>query len=345
MEFGIFSNSRRPARTIGDAWEEDIREIVTADQLGFRVAWISEHQSPAELIICKAAGQTKQIRLGSAVRPLAYYHPLQVAIEANACDHLTGGRYQLGVGFGFYPTNMQQRGLDFSKTRDMMHASIDLILKLWTSHEPVDYDGPFWTGKGMVVKPDTVQKPHPPIGIACAKSVGSAELAGRLGLLPLTGDFIPIERLKAFGDAFVSGARAAGRPPRRAGLHATRVVYVAETDKEARDDMRESYNETIRWEVANTPHHQVERIPKGGTFDDINFDYLVDTANIFVGNPDTVARRIIEFHDVTGGFGTLLIHAGRDYATTEKRQRSMKLFMEEVAPRVRHLDPDQAKAA
>ena len=50
MEFGIFSNSRRPARTIGDAWEEDIREIVTADQLGFRVAWISEHQSPAELI-------------------------------------------------------------------------------------------------------------------------------------------------------------------------------------------------------------------------------------------------------------------------------------------------------
>ncbi len=345
MEFGIFSNDRRPARTIGDAWEEDVREIVTADQLGFRVAWISEHQSPAELIICKAAGQTKRIRLGSAVRPLAYYHPLQVAIEANACDHLTNGRYQLGVGFGFYPKQMEQRGLDFAKTRDMMHASIDLILKLWKSKEPVDYDGPFWTGKGMVVKPDTVQKPHPPIGIACAKSVGSAELAGRLGLLPLTGDFIPIDRLKSFGDAFVAGARAAGRPPRRAGLHATRVIYVAETDKEARDDMRESYNETIRWEIANTPHHQVERIPKGGTFDDITFDYLVDTANIFVGDPDTVARRIIEFHDLTGGFGTLLIHAGRDYATTEKRQRSMKLFMDEVAPRVRHLDPDQARAA
>jgi alkanesulfonate monooxygenase SsuD/methylene tetrahydromethanopterin reductase-like flavin-dependent oxidoreductase (luciferase family) len=345
MEFGIFSNSRRPARTIGDAWEEDVFEIVTADRLGFRVAWISEHQSPAELIICKAAGQTTQIRLGSAVRPLAYYHPLQVAIEANACDHLTNGRYQLGVGFGFYPTQMQQRGLDFAKTRDMMHASIDLILKLWTSTEPVDYDGPFWTGKGMVVKPETVQKPHPPIGIACAKSVGSAELAGRLGLLPLTGDFIPIERLKSFGDAFVSGARQAGRPPRRGGLHATRVIYVAESDKEARDDMRQSYNETIRWEIANTPHHQVERIPAGGTFDDITFDYLCDTANIFVGNPDTVVRRIVEFYGETGGFGTLLIHAGRDYATRDKRARSMKLFMDDVVPRIRHLDPDQAQAA
>lgn len=231
MEFGIFSNSRRPTRTVGDAWEEDIFEIVVADRLGFRVAWISEHQSPAELIICKAAGQTRQIRLGSAVRPLAYYHPLQVAIEANACDQLTAGRYQLGVGFGFYAAQMEQRGLDFSKTRDMMHASIDLIQKLWTSKEPVDYDGPFWKGKAMVVKPDTVQKPHPPIGIACAKTPGSAELAGRLGLLPLTGDFIPLERLKMFGDAYVAGARAAGRKPSRNGLHATRVIYVAESTR------------------------------------------------------------------------------------------------------------------
>jgi alkanesulfonate monooxygenase SsuD/methylene tetrahydromethanopterin reductase-like flavin-dependent oxidoreductase (luciferase family) len=345
MEFGIFSNNRRPARSIGDAWDEDIFEIVTADQLGFRVAWISEHQSPAELIICKAAGQTRQIRLGSAVRPLAYYHPLQVAIEANACDHLTGGRYQLGVGFGFYPTNMEQRGLDFAKTRDMMHASIDLILKLWASKEPVDYDGPFWTGKGMVVKPGPVQTPHPPVGIACAQSTGSAELAGRLGLLPLTGDFIPIERLKRFGDAYVAGARAAGRKPSRNGLHATRVIYVAETDQIARDDMRQSYEETIRWEIANTPHHQAERIPKGGSFADITFDYLCDTANIFVGSPETVYRQVMDFYRESGGFGMLMFHAGRDYATREKRARSMRLFMEEVAPRLDHLDPDQAEAA
>ncbi len=345
MEFGIFSNSRRPQRTSGDAWEQDIAEIVTADQLGLNEAWISEHQSPAELIICKAAGLTQHIRLGSAVRPLAYYHPLQVAIEANACDHLTNGRYQLGVGVGFYATNMEQRGLDFAKTRDMMHASIELILKLWNSSEPVDYDGPFWQGKGMVVKPGTVQKPHPPVAIACTKTDTSPDLAGRLGLLPLTGDFIPRERLRRFGDVYVAGARAAGRPARRGGLRATRVVYVAETDAIAREDMRESYAETIRWEIANTPHHQVERIPPGGTLQDITYDYLVDTANIFVGSPDTVTRRIREFYDEVGGFGVLLIHAGRDYATPEKRARSMRLFMEEVAPRLRHLDPDQQQAA
>ena len=344
MQFGLFSNSRRPNRALSDTWEHDIAEIAIADKLGFSEAWISEHQSPAELIICKAAGVTKQIKLGSAVRPLAYYHPLQVTIEANACDNLTNGRYQLGIGFGFYATQMEQRGLDFAKTREMMHASIELILKLWNSTEPVDYDGPFWKGKAMVAKPDPVQKPHPQIGIALTKTPSSAELAGRLGLLPLTGDFIPVPRLKMMGDTFVAAAEAAGRKPRRGDLHATRVIYVAESDTVAREDMRQSYEETIRWEIKNTPHHQVERIPKGGTFDDITYDYLIDTGNIFVGSPDTVYRRIVDFYEQSGGFGTLMVHAGRDYATPEKLARSMKLFMDEVAPRLRPLDPDAAAA-
>ena len=109
MEFGLFSNSRRPTKTQAETWDEDIFEIATADQLGYDQAWISEHESPAELIICKAAAVTQRIKLGSAVRPLAYHHPLQVAIEANACDHLTHGRYQLGIGFGFYAAHMERR--------------------------------------------------------------------------------------------------------------------------------------------------------------------------------------------------------------------------------------------
>jgi alkanesulfonate monooxygenase SsuD/methylene tetrahydromethanopterin reductase-like flavin-dependent oxidoreductase (luciferase family) len=220
------------------------------------------------------------------------------------------------------------------------------MLKLWNSKEPDDHDGPFWIGKGMVAKPDCVQKPHPPIGIALSRSPSSAELAGKFGLLPLTGDFIPVPRLKMLGDTFVAAQRAAGRPQRRADLHTTRVIYVGETDASAREDMRASYEETIRWEIKNTPHHQIERVPPGGTLEDITYDYLVDTGNLFIGSPDTVTNRILDFYEASGGFGTLMFHGGRDYATPEKLARSMKLFMDEVAPRIRHLDPDkEAKAA
>jgi len=44
-------------------------------------------------------------------------------------------------------------------------------------------------------------------------------------------------------------------------------------------------------------------------------------------------------YEASGGFGTLLIVTGKDWATREKRARSMKLFMEHVAPQLRDLEP------
>src|SRR5438309_1011930 len=117
MEFGIFSNNRRFKRSLGDAWNADIAEIEAADRLGFEEAWVSEHQTPAELIIAKAAASTRRIRMGAGVRPLGYYHPLQIALEANATDQLTNGRYMLGIGHGFHPRQMEWRGRDPKDTR------------------------------------------------------------------------------------------------------------------------------------------------------------------------------------------------------------------------------------
>lgn len=345
MEFGLFSNARRFTRTTHDAWDEDLKEIAVADSLGFSEAWISEHDSPAELLICKAAAMTKQIKLGSAVRPLPYHHPFQVAIEANACDHLTNGRYKLGIGFGFYAAHMERRGLDFSKARDMMHASIDLIERLWEAEEPIDYDGPFWKGKGIYVKPRPLQKPHAPVAVAVNNTPSTVELAAQRGYQVLTSDFIKPDRLKGFADVFDAATKKAGRAPQRSKFGVCRVVYVAETDEQARNDMRKSYDDIIKWEIVNTPHHQHERVPDGGTLDDITFDMLVDNGNLFVGSPDTVYQRIVEFYKQVGGFGLLMFHCGRDYATPEKFANSMRLFTQKVAPRLRDMNPDALAAA
>lgn len=340
MEFGIFSNNRRFERTLADAWDRDIFEIVTADKLGFQEAWVSEHQTPAELIIAKAASQTSRIRMGAGVRPLGYYHPIQVALEANATDQLTNGRYMLGIGHGFHPKQMEWRGRDPKDTRAMVEASVELLLKLFHADGPVDYDGPFWSGKQMILQCPPVQKPHPPIAIACSGSEASARLAGKLNLGILTGDFIPVPRLRMFGNVCVEEQIKHGHKPTRRNIRSTRVVYVGESDKKAREDMRESYEKTIAWEIVNTPHHQSERIPKGGTLQDITYDYLIDTGNLFIGSAKTVQKRIEDHFEATGGFGTLLFHAGRDYATPELLAASMARFMDEVAPKVRPLDPD-----
>ncbi|MBV9120916.1 MAG: LLM class flavin-dependent oxidoreductase [Chloroflexi bacterium] len=345
MQFGIFSNSRRPERLLHDAWDQDLAEIVLADELGIEEAWISEHVSPAELIICKAAALTSRIKLGSAVRPLAYHHPLQVAIEANACDNLTHGRYQLGIGTGFGGSYMDQRGLDDAERRDMLHAAMDLILRLWEAREPFDYDGPYWSGRGLELKQPSVQKPHPPVAIAALHSLDSVEWAGSAGFKLLTGDFNPPHRLREFGEVLEEVSARAGNPSGRANFAVTRVIYVAASDAQAREELRDSYDKTIRWEIANTPWHQAERVPPGGALDDITYDYLVDSRNLFVGSPDTVFDCISELYAQTGGFGTLMMHAGRDYASWEQRERSMRMFMTEVAPRLRAWPPKMAAAA
>ncbi len=82
--------------------------------------------------------------------------------------------------------------------------------------------------------------------------------------------------------------------------------------------------------------------------DTVTFDELEEAGIYHLGDPDTVAQSLRRFYDDTGGFGTLLIVAGKKWATPEKVARSMRLFMEEVAPKLRDLvplrDPDSVAA-
>ena len=75
--------------------------------------------------------------------------------------------------------------------------------------------------------------------------------------------------------------------------------------------------------------------------DDRAIEALADAGFYLLGPPGRIAEQITEFHEASGGFGTFLIVTGKDWANREKRERSMTRFMEEVAPKVRHLSaPD-----
>src|SRR5438309_182112 len=92
------------------------------------------------------------------------------------------------------------------------------------------------------------------------------------------------------------------------------------------------------------PHILARTVPAGGAMKDVNFDYLVDIDHYIVGDPDTVTEKLRDFYQNSGGFGLLLILAGKDYGTRVQRERSMRLFAEHVAPRLRDLNPDDETA-
>jgi alkanesulfonate monooxygenase SsuD/methylene tetrahydromethanopterin reductase-like flavin-dependent oxidoreductase (luciferase family) len=344
MEFGLFSNGERGRPIARDTYDEDLQEIVFADELGMAEVWISEHgtflpwEKPdtlpsADLLICKAAGLTKNIRMGPGIRPLPFFHPMQVATDVAVCDHLTNGRYLAGFGLGI-GTGNNQRGELPGDRRVMMNEAIDLILKCWSATEPFDWDGEIWQGKDWHILPQPLTKPRPDVGIAISRSEGTLELAARKGFLPLMIWTAPTTQIGQMLGMYMEGENPAD-PPRRSRGRVARLVYVADTDAEAFDALAEVELGSPLFS-GRLDHF----IPEGGTRDDLTMAHLVRQDGIFVGSPETVYQGLKRFYDEVGGFGTLLLAAGRSWGTWEQRQRSWTLFMEEIAPRLAGLDAD-----
>lgn len=354
MEFGLFSNGERHNPIAADTYDEDLWEIVIGDRLGFQEAWVSEHVadtsgsradavSVADPFIVKASALTKQIRLAPGVRPIAYYHPVQVAMEAAICDQLTRGRYMFGFGVGGRGSAMRMRGIpDHSDPvrRARMHEAIDLIIKCWTATEPFDYEGAFWSGESIATFPKPYQKPHMPVGVANARSMGTAELAGKHGFFPLCSQFDSAQHIHDLGDAYVAAGETVDRRAARSAIRAARFCWVTDSVKKAKEELRPTMTPWIEWEKNAFPDRFARCIPPGGTLADVTLDRLVDLGFYFVGDADRVEQLIRHHYDESGGFGVLLLIVGRDYGTRRQRLRSMRRFMEEVPPRLRDLNPD-----
>jgi alkanesulfonate monooxygenase SsuD/methylene tetrahydromethanopterin reductase-like flavin-dependent oxidoreductase (luciferase family) len=284
------------------------------------------------MFICKAAALTKQIRMGPGIRPLPYFHPLQVATDTAVCDHLTDGRYMAGFGLGIGDGG-GLRGVLPAPQRVMMREAVDIILKAWTSPEPFDWNGQVWQGKNWKIIPKPLTKPHMDVGIACARTSSTLELAAEKGFLPLLSWTNSAGNVRSMIKTYLETPNP-DNPPSRARLRVSRFVYVADSVAAAKRDLRNADFVPI-----HSGRRLDEFVPPGGTRNDVTMDYLIDRGVFFCGDPARVAQQIEDFYHEIGGFGVLLLVTGKDWATNEQRATSMRRFMHEVAPRLASLQP------
>jgi alkanesulfonate monooxygenase SsuD/methylene tetrahydromethanopterin reductase-like flavin-dependent oxidoreductase (luciferase family) len=359
MEFGIFSNGERTNQLAAETYDEDVYEIVTADKLGLKEAWVSEHvprgdgsSRPdtvpvADLLICKAGALTKQIRLGPAIRPVSFYQPIQVAMEAAMCDQLLRGRYMFGFGLsGPAADAMSMRGIgDDNSTaarRARTNEATELILKCWTEYEPFDWKGEYYSGKGINILPKPYQKPWPLTGVASSSgNLGPIELAANKGFMPLFSQNDEAGHLKKMVDAYVEAGKKAGRRTRRADVRASRFVYISDSTEKAKEELRPTVTPSLERRKKQYPHHFAFHMPPSGKIEDITWDQQVECGHYIVGDAERVYQLLVDFYKESGGFGTLLLVLGKDFGTRQQRMKSLKLFMREVAPRLRDLNPDR----
>ena len=341
MRFGIFMAPFHPAGVNPTILlDGDLALIEHLDRLGFEEAWIGEHHSAGseiiaspEIFIAAAAERTRRIKLGTGVISASYHHPLWVAERAVQLDHMTRGRFMLGLGPGALPSDAAMIGLDMSQTRDLMEDAVDLITRLMRSDEPIDFENSRWTLRNARLHLRPYSHPHPEIAIAAVASPSGARLAGRYGhgLLSIGATTAAgFDVLALHWNVMEERAAHYGAKVDRNAWRLVGVVHLAETKEQAYKDVEHGILQWFDY-FQNTA-----AFPQMAVGDGTSVQQCIDFVNASglgaIGTPDDAVAQIERLRaQSNGGFGAFL-QLAHDWAAPAAKFRSYELFARHVAP-------------
>lgn len=368
MRLGLFMMPVHPPhRAMHETLAEDLEKSLLADRLGFDEMFLGEHYSastepyPSPLMfMASLIARTRNLDFGTGVLSLPNRHPAIVAGEAAQFDHMSRGRFILGIGTGSLVSDFELLGNGDPALRNrMLIEAIDMIERIWSQDPPYDIAGEFWTTQigrtvdpklGIGFMPKPYQKPRPPICVTVASPQSqTARIAGRRGWGPISSSFLTESGLASHWDMLRAGAAEAGRRPSGETWRVARCIHVAPSDAEARERvMRPDSSYRYYFGYMSTILRGLGRLaalkPQPDMPDDeVTVEKIIDSRVIF-GAPETVLDRLAALRDRAGPFGGVLM-TGVDWSGPNEawERQSMQLLAEEVMPRLaRHA---AAKAA
>ena len=180
MKFGTQLNIYRTQ------WDEIHPYILAMEAGRWNSLWLPDHFLPpvsvgipreqdelnpayeAFIPLAVVAGMTKRIKLGSLVLGNPYRNPALVAKMAAELDQASKGRFILGIGAGWFEREHQAYGWEFPSMKerhDRLDEACELIRKLFTEEEPVNFRGQYYRLERAPLSPGCYQRPHLPIMI------------------------------------------------------------------------------------------------------------------------------------------------------------------------------------
>jgi alkanesulfonate monooxygenase SsuD/methylene tetrahydromethanopterin reductase-like flavin-dependent oxidoreductase (luciferase family) len=215
MRFGIFYEHQIPR-----PWGEDgehrlfrdaLEQIEIADHVGIDYVWEVEHHfleeyahSSASGVFLGAASQrTERIRLGFGILPLppGYMHPARVAETAATLDLVSNGRVELGTGETSSGMELEGFGVDRETKRAQWEEMLPVVARMMVEEPFAGVDGRFLSMPPRNVVPKPLQKPHPPLWVACSRRE-TIRLAAEKGIGALSFAFVEPEEAKAWVDEY-----------------------------------------------------------------------------------------------------------------------------------------------
>ena len=152
MHFGHFNlmGYRTPGTKAHEIYDNAIEQVKAAEANGFEIAWFAEHHfsnycvCPSPLMmLARLAGETKRIKLGSAVVVTPLYQPVRLISEIGMVDALTHGRLVLGVGSGYQPYEFERFGEELEDSVPKLFEMMEM-LELAFTRDVFSYEGKYY---------------------------------------------------------------------------------------------------------------------------------------------------------------------------------------------------------
>jgi len=308
-----------------------VEEAVLADKLGIDFIGLGEHHradfaiSSPETVLAAIAGRTSRIRLGSAVTVLSSDEPVRVFQRFSTLNALSNGRAEVILGRGSFTESFPLFGLDLDQYEKLFEEKLDLFAALLNEKSV--------TWSGTIRPPLKDQHVYPEIemgklmtwvgvGGSPRSVVRAAQYDLPLMLAIIGGD---PQRFRSHVDLYHRAFAQFGKPAQPVGVHSP--GYIADTDEQARAELWPDYKkmrDRIGAERGWPPMGRGE------------FDSEADSGSLYVGSPETVARKIaataktldISRFDLKYSAGPL---------PHEKLMHSIELYGTKVIPMVREL--------
>ncbi len=206
MKFGIFYEHQLPRpwseQSEVDLVTDALEQIEFADRLGIHYVWEVEHHfleeyshsSAPEVFLAAASQRTRRIRLGHGIVQTApgYNHPARVAERIAMLDLVSNGRVEFGTGESSSEAELGGFHIDKARKREAWLEGLEVTLRCMTETPFGGVEGEFVSMPPRNVVPKPVQKPHPPLWVACSRR-DTILLAAEKGIGALSFAFVEPE--------------------------------------------------------------------------------------------------------------------------------------------------------
>jgi len=312
MKLGLFMMPLHTMRlSYKEMYDQDYQAVLHADAVGFDEVWMGEHFSakvepvsnPLQFLSA-CIPVTRKVTFVTGVLNLPHRHPAQVAADIALFDHMSDGRFIVGIGPGGLASDFELFGTMDMNRGAMMLECAEMIHKIWASDPPYEIEGHFWTIKvketvqmdlGIGPMPKPLQDPFPPfVTSAMSPFSGTAKMAGSKGWHLASANFNPTSITKSQWAAYCHGAESAGLTPDWRTWRVARSILVTETDDEAAEYLARPDNTIV--DYYNYLRTQLTRAGLIGIFkpdqempDEAITNALCVEEMVIAGSPATVA--------------------------------------------------------